>query len=118
MNELIFSGVYQYISFSDEFVDPTLIILSTLLITLTFRTRDISLINWYPNLDYKLIREHVRLRINISWILAAAKRPWGSFEKYVHPKAAFFHPSPPTLFSIMKEQILNLSEVLLIGLTG
>ena len=33
--------------------------------------------NWYQNLDYKLIRDHVRLKINISWILVAAKRLWG-----------------------------------------
>ena len=43
VNELIFSCVYQYISFSDEFVDPTLIFLSILLKTLTFWTRDMLL---------------------------------------------------------------------------
>ena len=32
--------------------------------------------NWHQILNYKLIREHVRLKINISWILVAAKRLW------------------------------------------
>ena len=32
--------------------------------------------NWYQNLDYKLIRECVKLKINISYILVEAKRLW------------------------------------------
>ena len=30
--------------------------------------------NWYQNLDDKLIRECVRFKINILWILVVAKR--------------------------------------------
>ena len=36
--------------------------------------------NWYQNLDYKLISEHVRLKINISYTLVATKRLWGHSE--------------------------------------
>ena len=32
--------------------------------------------NWYQNLDYKLISDHVKLKITISQILVAAKRLW------------------------------------------
>ena len=32
--------------------------------------------NWYQDLDYKLIRECVKLKINISYILVEAKRLW------------------------------------------
>ena len=48
--------------------------------------------NWYQNLDFKLIRKHVRLNINISWILVAAKKTLGSFKKYVHSKPLIFDP--------------------------
>ena len=66
--------------------------------------RKVILSNWYPNIDYKLIREHVRLRINISWNLAAAKRLWGSVEKYVHSKAAVFQPTDSPYLVLWKNK--------------
>ena len=39
--------------------------------------------NWYQILDYKLIREYVRLKINISQILVTAKKLSG------HSKSTF-----------------------------
>ena len=42
--------------------------------------RKASVSNWYQNLDYKLIWDHVRLKINTSSILVPAKRLWGHWK--------------------------------------
>ena len=47
--------------------------------------------NWYQNLDYKLIRECVKLKINISYILVEAKRLW-DHSKSFHLKLLIFDP--------------------------
>ena len=51
--------------------------------------------------------------------LSCSEKTLGVIRKVRSLESFIFSPlPPPTLFSIMKEQILNLSEVLLIGLTG
>ena len=81
---LIFLELYWYHSyFSQDFVDNShfgLKIYELLNKNLKQLLRNTVVGNWYQNLDYQLIRECVRLKINISPNLVAAKRLWGHSE--------------------------------------
>ena len=55
--------------------------------------------NWHQSLDYKLIREHDRLKINISQILVAVKRLWSHSKSMFTQNLYFLTPRPcPSLF--------------------
>ena len=61
----------HYFSFYQDFVDTTLIFLILEIYWLLYKNlkyflRKATVSSWYQKLDYKLIRDHVRLKINIS----------------------------------------------------